>query len=147
MKTKLKPRIYKFETNTQWTQARKGLLASVDKDQIEFACPPEFGGHHGYWTAEHLFVASIEICIMTTFKWLFEKMGGELISYESRAVGIAQMVNGDFQFDEIEIIPVIIVAKDDLSKTRDAIGEADKQCLISKSLNFKVKVNPLIKTK
>ncbi|HUU41368.1 MAG TPA: OsmC family protein, partial [Desulfatiglandales bacterium] len=106
---------------------------------------PEFGGEPGYWTAEHLLVASIEVCIMTTFKWLLEKMGGELVSYESEAVAVAQMVNGDFQFNEIEIKPVITASNTHVSRIKAAIENAHKQCLISKALNLKVHVRPVIK--
>ncbi len=145
---RLKPKAYKFKTSTQWLQARKGVLLSDNKKPIEIACPPEFGGHHGYWTAEHLFVASIEICIMTTFKWLIEKSNCKLITYKSKAVGKAHMVNNDFQFNEVAINPIIVVSDDgSLVKAKEAIKEAHKQCLISKALNFRVKVNPVIKTR
>jgi organic hydroperoxide reductase OsmC/OhrA len=143
---KLKPKKYKFSTKTKWTQARKGVLSADGKSPIKIGCPPEFGGEPGYWTAEHLFISSIEICIMTTFMWLLEKMKCELISYDSEAIGTAQMVNGDFRFNEIEVKPVITVPDNCLSKAKDAIEGAYKQCLISKSLNLKVHLNPIIKT-
>ncbi|MDI6840610.1 MAG: hypothetical protein QMD71_07170 [bacterium] len=60
-----KPKIYRYKTGTKWTEKHKGILSSEDKQDIEIACPPEFGGHYGCWTPEHLFVSSIEICIMT----------------------------------------------------------------------------------
>ena len=140
------PKIYKFQTNTRWVKGRKGVLSSNEKKMIEIACPPEFGGEEGFWTAEHLFVASVEICIMTTFKWLLEKSNGRLISYKSDAVGCTQMMNQDFKFKEIEINPVILVPeKDSLQKAKVAIEDAHKQCLISKALNIRVKVNPEIR--
>ena len=140
------PKIYKFKTNTRWIKERKGVLASSEKKTIEIACPPEFGGEKDYWTAEHLFVASVEICIMTTFKWLLEKSNGQLISYKSEAVGSTQMMNNDFRFSEIEIKPVISVPeKDSFQKAEVAIENACKQCLISKALTVRVRVNPEIR--
>ena len=143
---RFKPRIYRFETNTKWVRERRGILSSNHKGKIEIACPPEFGGQGGYWTAEHLFVASIEICIMTTFKWLMEKNNAKIIAYESESIGTAQMVNSNFRFNRVEIRPVIIVPdKESLLKAKDAIENAHKHCLISKALNFEVNVNPVIK--
>jgi len=55
---KLKARKYMFNTSTQWMQVRQRVFLSKDKIPIETAFPPEFGGQSGYWTAEHLFVAS-----------------------------------------------------------------------------------------
>lgn len=142
---KLNPKKYSFRTNIRWRRARSGVLSADDRTTIDVACPPEFGGELGYWTAEHLFVAATEICIMTTFIWLLEKAGGKLISYESEAVGTAQMINGDFRFSEIEIRPVVTTKEIYFSKAKDAMEKARKQCLISKALNFKVKVNSTIK--
>jgi len=136
---------HSFRTNTRWLRARRGVLSADDRTTINVACPPEFGGEPGLWTAEHLFVAATEICIMTTFIWLLEKAGGRLISYESEAVGTAQMVNGDFRLNEIEIRPVIITEEIFLSKAKDAMEKAHRQCLISKALNLKVRVNSIIK--
>jgi organic hydroperoxide reductase OsmC/OhrA len=146
MKIRLSPRIYTFETTTRWTQKRKGILSSGDKRSIEIACPPEFGGHQDYWTAEHLFVASIETCIMTTFKWLIEKSKGKLIAYKSKAVGTAKMVNGDFKFSKVEIKPSIVVPdRESFLKAKKEIENADNQCLISKALNVKIIIKPEIK--
>jgi len=142
---KLKPKKYSFRTNIRWLQARRGILSADGRTTIDIACPPEFGGELGYWTAEHLFVAATEICIMTTFIWLLEKAGGRLISYESEAVGTAQMINGDFRFSKIEIRPVITTKEIFFSKVKDAMEKARKQCLISKALNFKVKISTIIK--
>ncbi|UCG91131.1 MAG: OsmC family protein [candidate division WOR-3 bacterium] len=133
-------------TSTKWIQNRRGVLSARNKSAIQVCCPPEFGGEEGYWTAEHLFVGAIELCIMTTFNWLLEKMGCELISYESEAVGVAQIVDGDFRFVEMEIKPVITVPECHFSRAEDAIEHAHKQCLISKALNFKVKVSATLKS-
>ena len=146
MKTRLKPKIYTFETTTRWTHNRKGILSVGDKKQIEIACPPEFGGNQGYWTVEHLFVASIEICIMTTFNWLMEKDKGKIVAYKSKAIGMAQMVNDNFLLSRVEIKPNIIVSdKVNFSKAKEAIKEAGVQCLISKALNFKVSIHPVVR--
>ncbi len=142
---KLKPKAYKFKTSTQWIQTRRGVLSAHNQSTIDVGCPPEFGGEPGYWTAEQLFVASIEVCIMTTFKWFLEKMGGELISYESEAIGIVQMVNGGFRFYKIEIKPTISASRIYVSKIKEAIENAHEECVISKTLNIKVDVNPVIK--
>ena len=123
-----------------------GILSAAGKNSIEIACPPEFGGHRGYWTAEHLFVASIEVCIMTTFQWLMERDESRIVAYESKSVGMAQMVDDDFLLNRVEITPIIIVSDQaNLSKAKEAITEAGNQCLISKSLNFKVSIHPVVR--
>ena len=71
----LKPRKFPYRTAVRWTEEHKGVISSPDKPDVEVACPPEFGGHEGYWSAEDLFVAAVNTCIMTTFLSLAEKRG------------------------------------------------------------------------
>jgi len=143
----MEPRVYEYKSSTMWTGEHKGTLSSEEKHSIEIACPPEFGGHPGCWTPEHLFVSSVEVCILTTFISIFEKSGGKLISYESHAVGKASMQNWIFRFSDIEIIPTIVVeTEDDVRKAEEAIGRAATECLITKSLKFKPKVLPKVQS-
>lgn len=143
----MEPRIYEYESRTRWTGEHRGTLSSQGKHSIEIACPPEFGGHHGYWTPEHLFVSSVEVCILTTFLSIFEKSGGNVISYESHAVGKASMQNWVFQFSGIDIMPTIVVeTEDSVRKAEEAIRRAASECLITKSLKFKPKVRPRIQS-
>jgi len=63
-----------YHTNVQWSTQRKGKLSNKGMPTIEIATPPEFpGGHPDIWSPEHLFVASAEICLMTTFLSIAEK--------------------------------------------------------------------------
>jgi organic hydroperoxide reductase OsmC/OhrA len=112
---------------------------------IETACPPEFGGHPGFWTPEHLFVSSVEVCVMSTFLSFFQKKGGHLVSYESNAVGKARVREGMFRFTDINIEPRIVVRRqEDMAAARTAIERAADECLISRALNFKPLVEPMI---
>ena len=142
----LKPRIYEFKTETEWAKAKKGICRSPNKPDVEIGCPPEFGGTKEYWSPEHLFVAAIDVCIMTTFLWLLKENNLNIISYKSNALGKAQMVKTDFVFTEIEIAPVIEI-KDNKTKNKiqNLIIEAGNQCMVSKSSKCKVVLQPLIK--
>jgi len=142
----LKPRIYEYKTTTEWTEGKKGICKSPNKPDITIGCPPEFGGTKEYWSPEHLFVASIEVCIMTTFIWLLEKNNLNIISYQSKAKGKAHMVKTDFVFSEIELKPVIEIKNDEIkNKIHNLIIDAGKQCMVSQSLKCKVILRPLIK--
>jgi organic hydroperoxide reductase OsmC/OhrA len=61
--------MHTYEVDLKWTSKSKGLLSSPDlQNGIEVAIPPEFpGGIKGVWSPEHLFVASLNSCLMTTF--------------------------------------------------------------------------------
>ncbi|UCH88577.1 MAG: OsmC family protein [Thermoplasmata archaeon] len=141
----LKPREYKYETNLVWTGEHKGDLSSPDKPMINVACPPEWGGHEGIWSPEDLFVASIELCTMTTFLWLLDKNDLQIKSYKSSAVGTAKMVQNSFIFSDIVVEPhVQIYDKKHREKVEKLFDECKKWCLITKSVKSNVTITPTI---
>ena len=49
---------YSYSTEVEWTGERGGDLSAPDLPDLEVDAPPEFKGHEGVWTPEHLFVAA-----------------------------------------------------------------------------------------
>ena len=95
-----KSRKFLYRTNVSWIEEKKGYLCSEGKPTIEVSTPPEFKGHEGMWTPEELFVASVNICIKTTFLHYAEKNGFKFLSYQSHAEGTLEKVDntlGDVQ--------------------------------------------------
>lgn len=140
------PRVYEYRTETEWKDEKEGVLKASQKHDIRIGCPPEFGGKPVYWSPEHLFLASVEVCIMTTFLDLLEKNNCKISSYKSEAVGKAQLVNGTFKFERIGVKPVVII---DDSNTTDKIKEllfkSKNECMVSNTLNIKVALKPEIR--
>ena len=137
----LKPKPYTYQTSLSWGGQRKGTTGSVGKPDIAVACPPEFGGHVGMWSPEELFVASVELCVMTTFLFLLKKRGLVITSYESSARGTAQMNSGVFEFTDILVKPAVTIP--DGSQTGEIeglFGETLELCLISNSIKPQVKL-------
>ena len=125
---------YKYKTSLEWTGEKKGIIGCDNKPDIAVACPPEFGGHEGFWTPEDLFVASIEVCTMTTFLWFIKKEKIELKSYSSEAEGVAELVENTFQFSKLIInLKIGITKKDDEIKIEKIIKKVPRICLVSKS--------------
>ena len=130
---------YKYVTKLKWTGEKKGIQSCENKPDIAVACPPEFGGHDGFWTPEDFFVASIEVCTMTTFLWFIKKERIELKSYSSQAEGIAELVENTFQFSTIAVnMKIGISKKDDKIKIEKIIKKIPSICLVSKSTKCEV---------
>jgi len=109
------------------------------------AAPPEFKGHEGIWSPEDLFVASINVCVMTTFLAFAERAGLAFTSYESEAEGTLELVDGKFQFVTVLLKPKITLKPgEDVGKAKDLIAKAEANCLISNSVKTKVTVEATI---
>ena len=50
---------YFYRTEVEWTGERHGDLRAPVLPSLKIDAPPEFQGHEGVWTPEHLFVASV----------------------------------------------------------------------------------------
>lgn len=141
----VKPKVYTYHTTVKWTEQRKGIISCGGKPDVPVATPPEFKGHEGIWSPEDLFVASANICLMTTFLAVAERTGLVFASYESVAVGRLELVEGKFQFTAITIKPTITLKTSaDAAKAKELIEKAEANCLVSNSMKARVTLVPTI---
>ncbi|MCP5062586.1 MAG: OsmC family peroxiredoxin [Ignavibacteriae bacterium] len=138
--------VFYYSTNVEWTEKRKGNLTENTFPKIEVTTPPEFiGGEKNGWTPEHLFVASANVCLMTTFLSIAENSKLDFISYNSQGKGKFEKVEYGFMITEIELSPSIIVAQEkDIARAERIIQKAEHHCLISNSIKSKIILTPKI---
>ena len=139
-------KVYTYHTAIKWTEQRKGVISCAGKPDIQVATPPEFKGHEGIWSPEDLFVASANICVMTTFLAVAERAGLVFTAYESMAEGKLELVDGMFQFTAITLKPTITLpANADAAKAKELIEKAETNCLISNSMKARVSLEANIR--
>lgn len=142
----VRSKVYLYHTTVVWMEQRKGTMSCEGKSDVEVATPPEFKGHAGIWSPEDLFVASANICLMTTFLAVSERAGLAFSAYESTAEGRLELVEGKFQFTAITIKPTITLESSaDAAKAKELIEKAEANCLISNSMKAKVTLEPVIR--
>lgn len=138
-----KSKVYLYQTSVKWTEQRKGMISCVGKPEVQVATPPEFKGHEGIWSPEDLYVASANVCLMTTFLAVAERAGLAFTSYESTAEGRLELVEGKFQFTAITIRPTITLKTGgDVTTAKGLIEKAERNCLISNSMKATVTLEP-----
>jgi len=137
----LKPMKHPYETKVVWKNEKIGILKSKGKPDIEVACPPEFGGHEGIWSPEDLFVASVEVCLMTTFLWLANKEKIHINSYVSNARGIVEIVENIPKITTVKVkINARIKSENDRGKIEKIVSKLKQGCLVSNSINTKITI-------
>lgn len=139
-----------YEVNLQWNENRKGTLSSSElPNQIEVATPPDFPkGMAGIWSPEHLFVAAVNSCLMTTFLAVAENSKIEFISFESNATGKVEQVDGKYAVTEIILKPKVVVPQSqNLDRVKRVIEMSEKACLISNSIKSKTTLESTIEVK
>ena len=96
---------------------------------------------------EDLFIAAVDICTMTTFIAFAQHKNIPIVAYNSHADGVLNYVDGTYQFTEIVLRPIIVVATESaVAETTRIIENAHQKCLISKSITASVLIHPSIVT-
>ena len=137
---------YFYATEVEWTSQRQGELRSPGLPTIEVAAPPEFKGHEGIWTPEHSYVASVNLCFMTTFLAIAEMSKLEFVSFVCRGKGKLDKVEGQgFKITEVILSPMLVIRHSrDLARANRILEKTEANCLISNSINTVVKLEPEI---
>ncbi len=139
---------HKYQVKLNWLEDRKGVIQSEVLDsKIEVVTPPEFPkGIEGKWSPEHLFVAAVNSCFMTTFLAVAENSKLDFSAMECNAVGTLDKVEGKYQITEITLFPIVTIV-DEVQKDKAVrvMEMSEKACLISNSIKSIVALVPEVK--
>jgi peroxiredoxin-like protein len=132
---------HSYQVNLVWNHDRKGTLSSpVLSTKIEVATPPDFPhGMPDIWSPEHLFVAAVNACLMTTFLAIADNSNLAFIAFKSSATGIVDKVDGKYRVTEITLKPVVTIpASVSEERTARIVEKSKLNCLISNSITTKI---------
>ncbi len=139
----MEPHYYNVDVN--WENKRKGMLCSPELNKessvcIEVATPPEFPkGIAGIWSPEHLFVAAISGCLMTSFLAMAENSTLEFDSFSCKAKGKLEMLEGKLMMSEVLLNPTVVIHDEvHTNKAIRILKKAEDACLISHSIKSKI---------
>jgi peroxiredoxin-like protein len=145
---------HEYHVNVNWENSRKGLMCSPELSQhngicIEVATPPEFpGGMAGIWSPEHLFVAAVNGCLMTTFLAIAENSALEFSSFSCQATGKLERIDGKFMMSEIRLTPTVVIHNEAYkAKAIRMLKKAEDACLITHSVKSKITLEPIVEVK
>jgi organic hydroperoxide reductase OsmC/OhrA len=136
-----------YEVNLLWNSATQGTLSSpVIPSKIEVVTPPEFPkGIKEKWTPEHLFVAAVNSCLMSTFLLVAGNSKFQFISFESNAIGKIEKVDRKFAVTEIILRPTLIIpSTQNEAKAKRVLEMSEKACAIANSIKTKITLEPII---
>ncbi|CAM4350886.1 OsmC family protein [Gillisia limnaea] len=139
--------IHEYTVNLKWKSDRKGEISSPElPTTIEVATPPDFpNGMPDIWSPEHLFVAAVNTCLMTTFLAIAENSNLEFISFKCKSVGVLDKIDGKFQVSKITLKPELIIPEGTNEERAQRILEKSEQhCLISNSIKTNIILEPKI---
>ena len=146
MEPKKTYRSFRYKADVAWTSARRGVMKSLGKHDVEVGSPPEFKGEPGVWCPEELLVGALNTCIMLTFLTFTARKEIEPVSYESSAEGTLENVDGQYRVTQVTVQPSIVLKSDaDLAVAQEIMKSVKENCFISNSLSGRVTLTPQLR--
>lgn len=138
---------YFYSTEVEWSGARQGELSAAALPRLHVDAPPEFKGHEGSWTPEHLFVGAVNSCFMTTFLAIAENSKLDFVSFKAGAEGKLEKPEGQgFSITEIVLRPKLVISNArDAERATRILEKAEKHCLVSNSVKTRIRLDPEIR--
>ena len=136
-----------YSVAIRWTGDKQGTLFSVDElAELQVAAPPQFGGPPGVWSPEHLFVASVVSCYLTTFLAIAKNSNYDFLGFECDAEGILEQdEDRRYQISEIILRPCLELPQGaNPERAERILQKAENACLISRSIRSRVRLQPRI---
>lgn len=139
---------YFYQVKIEWQTETKAELTTGTLPRLIVSPPPEFGGPEGSWTPEHLFVAAVNSCFLSTFLAIARNSKMEFIEFNCTATGkLEKLAIGGLQITEIILKPILTLpAGVDLGRAERILQKAEKNCLISNSIKTQVRLESEIRT-
>jgi len=138
--------LHSYSTDLVWTGERHGDLRAPVMPTLQVDAPPEFRGHEGVWTPEHLFVGAINSCFMTTFLAIAENSKLDFVDFDSKATGTLERdENAGLMMTLVTVRPHLTI-----NNTRDEerafriLQKAERNCLIANSVKTRIRLEPVI---
>lgn len=131
-----------YEVNLHWNKAVQGTL-SAPNYSVSSDIKPK--GTKEKWTPEHLFVVAVNSCLMSSFLLVTDKSSFQFISFESKAIGKIEKVNGELAVTEVCLKSVLIIPpSQNKAMAKRVLAISEKACAIANSLRTKITSEPVI---
>ncbi len=121
-------------------------LESEGLPNLSTDAPAEFGGPGNYWSPETLFVATVASCFILTFKAVSRASKLEWEELSCEVEGILNKEDKQTKFTELVIKPDLTIKKSgDKERAEKILEKAEKNCLVTNSLNSKMTLKCKVK--
>jgi len=137
-----------YHVKVRATGPRGGVLEAPldDLPELQVSSPPEFDGPGHIWSPEHLLVAAVASCLMTTFHSIAVRSGVDVLEYTDHSSGHLQRAgNGLYSIDTIVLRPEVLVsAESNVDRALRLLEKAETVCLIGRSIKSEVVLEPSV---
>lgn len=127
------------------SEERGASLMAPPRPPIFGGAPPEFDGRDDVWSPEALLLASVSLCVQTTFQALARRHELRPLGWIARSEGVVDKTAAGLAFTSIQVDVDLDVAAADVARAEKIAATLVRHCLVSNSLKTPVTVNVRVK--
>ena len=138
-----------YDVNLAWdAEQEQALLRAGNRMPILVSAPPEFHGSDAVWSPEHLILASLTSCYVTTLVYFAKLLKVKFRDLKvSSKVEIEKEGKGMFEAKTFILNPSIDFMNDPGAHIiENLLDKAKRYCIVSNSVKGNVIVEPTIRT-
>jgi organic hydroperoxide reductase OsmC/OhrA len=129
---------HRFQARIERTAAGKSLVEAEGRPSLTGGAPPEFGGSPELWSPEHLLVASVALCFVSTLEWFARRKELPITSLICEGDGTVDKDPGGLAFSAIHLKVRLTVPAGHAAAAATLVDRAKQACLVSRSLRTPV---------
>jgi peroxiredoxin-like protein len=120
-------------------------IESAGLPALRVAAPLDFDGPGDAWSPEHLLLASVETCLLLTFRAIAKVSQLPFVSLTVEASGTVDKQDGTTRFTEIVLRPRLTLPRGtNLERAHRILERSEKACLVSASLSTPLRMEPTV---
>jgi organic hydroperoxide reductase OsmC/OhrA len=132
-----------YQTWLVRTLSSRARLEAPPRPPLTGGPPPEFDGDATAWSAEHLLLSSIGMCVLTTFEAMAARAHLTLLAWEARIGCNVDRSDAGLRFTKFTV--EIDMEVTDVARAQTVLDETRKLCLVSNALVAPVEVQAKIR--
>ncbi|MGE0124408.1 MAG: OsmC family protein [Dehalococcoidia bacterium] len=142
----MRPLPHEYLAQLSGTSVGYAEVSSAGLPVLRLAAPLDYDGPGDAWSPEHLLLASLQGCLLLTFRALARLSQLPFVSLEMDTTGIVNKQDGVTRFTEIVLRPVLTVPPGtDHARARRVLERSEKACLISASLSTALRMESRVR--
>ena len=150
--------LHHYRLHLRWTGAhgtgtthyraygRDHVMSAPGKPDLLGSADPAFRGDPACWSPEDLLLAALSACHQLAYLHLCTQAGIIVLAYEDDAEATMRTgSHGAGQFESATLRPTVTITPgSDAARAQTLHDEAEQQCFIARSVNFRVHHTPIV---
>lgn len=136
---------HRYSATVSRTFASRARVEAPPRPALQAGPSTELDGDVASWSAEHLLLASIGVCLLTTFEALAARDRIELARWEAAVHGTVERTPDGLMFTSI-VISIEMEIGGDVERVERTLEDTRRYCLVLNSLRAPVVIETQIVT-